>query len=151
MIERIALFAGSFDPFTIGHKNIVERGLPLFDKIIIGIGINPGKKPWMPTEDRVRAVREAFKGEAKVEVASFEGLTIDFARRVGARFLLKGIRNAEDFAYEKRMADANRMLTLPDAIETVMIPALPEYEVVSSSLAREVAHFGGDVSTLLPY
>lgn len=149
-MERIALFAGSFDPFTIGHKDIVDRALPLFDKIVIGVGINPTKKPWMPTEDRLAAIRKAFEGTAKVDVASFEGLAIDFANSVGARFLLRGVRTVADFEYERNMADANRLITAAAPIETVFLTARPELGVISSSLVRELARFGAPYRQFLP-
>ncbi len=153
---RIALFAGSFDPFTIGHKSIVDRALPLFDTIIIGIGINSAKTPWMPLPDRMAAIRSLYADNPAVRVESFSGLATEFARRNGARWLLRGVRSVADFEYERDMAEANRMITTtdtPDAkspIETVFIPALPELAVVSSSLVRELARFGGDYARFLP-
>jgi pantetheine-phosphate adenylyltransferase len=146
----IALFAGSFDPFTIGHKSIVDRSLELFDRVIIGIGINPAKQSWMPLEERLQRIREAYAHEPKVWVESFTGLATDFAREKGAKYLLRGVRTVADFEYERNMADANRMITTPEPIETVFIPALPELAVVSSSLVRELARFGAPYSQFLP-
>lgn len=155
-MERIALFAGSFDPFTVGHKDIVDRASELFDKIVIGIGINPAKKSWLPTEDRLKAIRQAFTenvggdGACKIEVASFEGLTSDFARRIGARYLLRGVRTVADFEYERTIADANRLISDSEPQETVFLLARPELAAISSSLVRELARFGAPYRRFLP-
>lgn len=154
-MERKALFAGSFDPFTIGHMDIVARASGLFDKIVIGIGINPDKKPWMPVQQRVEAIREAIAKNqgicaAGIEVATFEGLASDYARRIGARYLLRGVRTVADFEYERTLADANRLISGSEPLETVLILARPEMSVVSSSLVRELARFGASYSRFLP-
>lgn len=146
---RIAVFTGSFDPFTIGHKSIVDRALPLFDKIIIGLGINSAKSPWMPLEDRLSAIRQLYKDDSRVIVESFTGLASDFARENNAKFILRGVRSVADFEYERNMADANRLIT-GGAIETIFIPALPELSPVSSSLVRELAHFGAPYQQFIP-
>lgn len=148
-MERIALFAGSFDPFTIGHQDIVRRGLCLFDKIVVGIGVNPAKKPWMPVEERMARIRTAFANEPKVEVAEFQGLAQQFAQEIGAKFLLRGVRSVADFEYERSMADANRLIS-DDKVETVILMSQPGLAVVSSSLVRELAHFGGDYQKFIP-
>lgn len=149
-MKRIALFAGSFDPFTIGHKDIVDRALGLFDKIVIGIGVNPAKQPWMPTDERLEAIRRVYACEQRIEVAVFNGLASDFARSVGAKYLLRGVRTVADFEYERTMADANRLVTLPEPLETVFIPARPELSVISSSLVRELARFGTPYQQFIP-
>jgi pantetheine-phosphate adenylyltransferase len=147
---RIALFAGSFDPFTIGHKSIVDRALGLFDKIIIGIGVNTAKQPWMPLDERIAAIRKLYADEPKVAVESFTGLATDFARSRFASYLLRGVRSVSDFEYETTMADANRMITQPNPIETIYLPTLPELAAVSSSLVRELAHFGAPYKQFIP-
>lgn len=148
--RRIALFTGSFDPFTIGHKSIIDRAEGLFDEIIIGIGINSSKSPWLPLEERIDGIRRLFAGNPRISVESFTGLAVDFARRKGARYLLRGIRSVADFEYETNMADANRMITSGEPVETIFIPALPALSAVSSSLVRELARFGAPYSQFLP-
>lgn len=145
---RVALFAGSFNPFTVGHASIVERALPLFDKIIIAIGVNPEKHD--SHGDNLSAIRlfaERFP-EGRVEVISYGGeLTVDVARRVGAGWLLRGARSVKDFEYERDMADVNRRIS---GIETVLFFSLPEHAAISSSIARELASYGHDISPILP-
>lgn len=148
--RRTALFAGSFDPFTIGHKSIVDRALPLFDKVVIGFGVNTAKSPWMPLEERMGRVSDLYAGDPRVEVCPFAGLATEFAREKGATFLLRGVRSVADFEYERNMADANRMITTGDPIETVFIPALPGLAAVSSSLVRELARFNAPWRHLIP-
>lgn len=146
---RVAVFTGSFDPFTIGHKSIIDRALPLFDRIIIGVGINSAKSPWMPLEERLSAIRKLYEADPRVVVDSFTGLASDFARGNGAKFILRGVRSVADFEYERNMADANRLITGGD-IETIFIPALPELAPVSSSLVRELDHFGAPYQQFIP-
>lgn len=150
---RIGLFAGSFDPFTVGHKSIVDRALPLFDRLVIGFGVNPAKKPWMPLEERMARVRELYRDDPRVEVVEFTGLTIEFARQCGASYLVRGVRGVADFDAERTMAEANRILSssagLPP-IETIILPALPEAGAVSSSLVRELARFGAPYRQFIP-
>lgn len=146
---RIALFAGSFNPFTIGHLSIVERGAAMFDKVVVGVGYNFAKAPEAAElASRVEAIERAVAhlGDA-VEVVSFGGLTVDEAERHGAKFLLRGVRNAADFEYERSMADINRRLS---GIETVLLYTLPELSAVSSSVVRELRVHGRDVSPFLP-
>lgn len=140
-----AIFPGSFDPFTIGHADIVRRALPLFDEIIIGIGINHLKKPLFPLEERVERIRKAFADEPKVKVIPFDSLTVDFAREHGAQYLLRGIRTTADFEYERTMADANRQLA-EEGIETIVLFTRPELAHISSSLVRDLASHGKDIS-----
>lgn len=147
--KRVALFAGSFDPFTIGHKSIVDRALGLFDTIVVGLGINPAKTPWMPLDERVAAIRRIYAGQPRVLVECFPGLASDFARRIGASHLLRGVRSAADFEYERNMADANRLITAGE-VETVFLPSLPELAAVSSSLVRELARFNAPYRQFIP-
>lgn len=148
--RRIALFPGSFNPFTIGHMSVLERGLALFDKVIVAIGINSAK-PGSDTE-RSRRLEEVTHAVGRfgerVEVIAYSGLTVDEARNHGARFLLRGVRSVADFEYERNIADVNRRIA-PE-IETVLLYALPELSSVSSSVVRELQQFGHDASQFLP-
>lgn len=145
--KRIALFPGSFDPYTIGHYSIVERALPLFDKIIIAVGINRAKRPFFPVDVRVRSIAELYADEPKVDVRTFDSLTVDAARQWGARFLLRGVRMIQDFEYEKNIAEMNRDLS---GLETILLYTLPEYGHISSSIVRELLSYGHDVTRMLP-
>lgn len=144
---KTALFPGSFDPFSIGHKNIVERGLCLFDKIIIGIGRNIKKKSLYTEEERQKQIELVFINNPQISVKIYDTLTVDFAKEVGAEFILRGVRTTQDFEYEQKIAEANRILT---GIETVVLFAEPEKKEISSSLIRELKAFGKDVSDYLP-
>lgn len=146
-MPRTALFAGSFDPFTIGHQSVVDRALPLFDHIIIGIGVNPAKRGWMPVEERMEAIRALYAAEPRVSVMQFTGLTVEAARTHGAQFLLRGVRTLTDFEYERNLADVNRNLS---GLESVLIYTLPEHAAVSSSVVRELASHGVDIAPYLP-
>ena len=146
-MAKQALFAGSFDPFTIGHYSVVKRELPMFDKITIGIGINSGKKSMFPVEERVKAIEKAFAGEERIEVKVYDCLTMDFAKEIGADVLLRGVRTTKDFEYEREIADINLKL---GGIETVLLISEPEYTSISSSVVRELITYGKDVSELLP-
>ena len=145
--ERIALFPGSFDPFTIGHQSLVKRGLALADRFIIAIGINENKLSCFPLEERLEAIRSLFQDDPRIEVTTYHTLTTDLAEKTGAQFILRGIRSVIDFEYEKTIADINRTLT---GIETVFLLAEPQYAHISSSAVRELLHFGKDVSAFLP-
>lgn len=145
---RIALFTGSFNPFTIGHASIVKRGLRLFDQVVIGVGINRHKDTDLAEiEDRCAKIRALYADEPRVKVEWFDGLAVTAAKHCGAETLLRGVRCASDFEYEMRMADINRQIA---GIETVMLTALPELAYVSSSVVRELESFGVDVSSMLP-
>jgi len=144
---KTAIFPGSFDPFTVGHCDIVRRALPLFDRIVIGVGVNAQKKPLFPAEERVETIRRIFAGEAKVQVRTYDTLTVDFAREEGATFMLRGVRSTVDFEYEKAFAEANRQL---NGIETVLLLTRPEYEHISSSLVRDLYSYGKDITPYLP-
>ena len=142
-----AVFTGSFDPYTIGHHDIVSRALPLFDHIVIGIGVNERKQYMFSSEERLKTIAEIYHDEPKVSVETYSDLTVDFAHRVGARYIIKGVRSVKDFEYEREQADINRQLS---GVETLLLFASPELSSVSSSLVRELIHFGKDVSHLLP-
>ena len=141
------LFTGSFDPFTIGHQSIVARVLPLFDKIVIGVGVNERKKYMYSAEVRVKEIAELYADNPKVEVRAFNDLAVDFAHREGAWFFVKGVRSVKDFEYEREQADINRMM---GGIETLLVFAEPQHASVSSSLVRELIHFGKNAEMFLP-
>mgnify|MGYP001008957609 CR=1 FL=1 len=144
---KIGIFVGSFDPFTIGHDAIVRRSLPLFNKVVIGVGINERKKCMLSTEERTERIARLYADEPKIEVKAYSDLTIDFARREGAEYIIKGVRSIKDFEYEREQADINRQI---GGIETVFIYSEPKWESVSSTLVRELIHFGRDVKEFLP-
>lgn len=148
MPNRVCLFPGTFDPVTLGHVDIVNRSLPLFDKFYIGIGINANKEPMFSAEQRKDWFHEIFKNDPKVEVVVYDGLTVDCCKKVGANFILRGIRYVNDFEYEKAIADMNR--SLDERIETVFLTCLPQFTSVASTLVRDVLRNGGDVSRFLP-
>lgn len=141
------LFPGSFDPFTRGHANLVERALALFDEVVIAVGVNPQKPGWIPADERVRALKDFYKENARVRVESYSGLTVDFAASIGVSAILRGLRSVKDYEYELSMADVNRQLA---GIETVILFADPELAAISSSVVRELAHFGKDITPFLP-
>lgn len=143
--DRIAIFAGSFNPFTIGHRSIVERGLEIFDRIVIAIGYNP-EKPMGDAEQRVERIRKSFESEPCVEVELYTGLTGEYCMAKGACAILRGVRGVADLEYERNLADANKKLL---GIETVFLLSLPEYSYISSSLVRELAAHGKDITPLL--
>ena len=142
-----AIFPGSFDPFTLGHHSIVKRALGFMDEVIIGIGINEGKRCLMSIEKRLESIRKIYAGEPRVKVIAYSGLTVDFAQEQGAEIILRGIRTVKDFEYEEGIADINRKLS---GIETVFLFTEPEYSAISSSVVRELLHYGKDVSAFLP-
>ena len=147
-MERICLFPGTFDPITRGHVDIIDRAVSLFDKLIIGIGINSAKQPMFSLEQRSEWMRNIFKDEPRVEVVGYEGLTIDFCKKIHAQYILRGIRSIGDFEYEKAIADMNRMLS-PD-IETIFLTCAPEYSTISSTLVRDVIRNSGKVDMFVP-
>ncbi|MFN2437955.1 MAG: pantetheine-phosphate adenylyltransferase [Chitinophagaceae bacterium] len=147
-MNRICLFPGTFDPVTFGHVDIVNRALPLFDKLFIGIGINVNKTPMFSAEQRRQWFTEIFKNEPKIGVLAYEGLTVDCCKKVSANYVLRGIRYVSDFEYEKAIADMNR--SLDENIETVFLTCLPQYTSVASTLVRDVIRNGGDVSQFVP-
>jgi len=142
-----AIFPGSFDPFTIGHYDIVNRGLELFDHITIGIGRNSVKKETFPIRERLAAIQKIFGDNPKVDVQIYDCLTVDFAQQAGAHFILRGIRCVEDFEYERNMAEANKQL---GGIETILLYTRPEYAHISSTLVRDLYAYNKDVSNFVP-
>ena len=147
-MQRKCLFPGTFDPITIGHLDIINRSLSLFDKLIIGIGSNASKVSMFSEEQRLEWINEIFKDEPKVEAVIYDGLTVECCKEVGANFILRGIRYVNDFEYEKAIADMNRSL---DAnIETIFLTCLPQYTSVASTLVRDVIRNGGNAAPFLP-
>ena len=142
-----AIFTGSFDPFTIGHYDIVRRALPLFSRIVIGVGVNERKQYMQSAEQRCATIARIYADEPKIEVKSYSDLTVDFARREGAAYIIKGVRSVKDFEYEREQADINRQLS---GIDTLLLYSDPRYSSISSSMVRELIHFGQDVSRYLP-
>ena len=145
---RVGLFPGTFDPVTFGHLDIIERALPLYDKLYIGIGINANKEPMFSAETRVQWLNELFKNEPKIEAVIYEGLTVECCKKIGATYILRGIRYVNDFEYEKAIADMNR--SLDQNVETIFLTCLPKYTSVASTLVRDVIRNGGDVSQFVP-
>lgn len=148
-MEKIAVYAGSFCPFTKGHEDIVAKALPLFDKIIIGIGYNPDKKDIFSETERQMWVKNIYKDNPKIEVLSYSGLTVELCRKHKAQYLIRGVRNARDFDAEQELAEINKRLA-PE-IETVLFFASPELRMVSSSMVRELWHYGEDYSPFVSY
>ncbi|MDD6472737.1 MAG: pantetheine-phosphate adenylyltransferase [Bacteroidales bacterium] len=143
-----ALFAGSFNPFTIGHESIVKRTLCFADEVVIAIGINNAKEnPETETEERIQTIRSYFTDEPRVTVLAYEGLTVDFARQVQADVMVRGVRSVKDFEYEREMADVNRKIS---GMETILLFSEPELSAVSSSIVRELKAHGKDISKFLP-
>lgn len=141
------LFPGSFDPFTLGHKSIVDRVLPIADEVVIAIGVNAGKKSMFSLEERMAQIQKVYANEPRVKVASYEGLTTDFAESIGATVMVRGVRTAQDFEFERTLADVNRQLT---GIETILLITEPQYSAISSSVVRELISYGKDVKEFLP-
>lgn len=145
---KTGVFVGSFDPFTVGHDSIVRRALGLFDRLVIGVVGDQVHKPNMqPAEQRMEAIRQLYADEPRIEVKPYYGLAVDFAKEQGALYIIKGVRSVKDFEYEREQADINRQI---GGIETVLLFAEPQYASVSSSVVRELQHFGRDVSEFLP-
>ena len=147
-MSRIALFPGSFDPITLGHVDIIERAVPLFDEIKIAVGTNSAKNYLFSLEQRVQWIEQTFAHETKISVITYEGLTVDFAMEQGVQFLLRGLRNPADFEFEKAIAQANREM-VPD-LETVFLLTSARYAYISSSIVREVYNHGGDFQKFVP-
>lgn len=146
-MQRTGIFVGSFDPFTIGHDSVVRRAVKLFDRLVIGVGVNESKRYMLSAEERVEAIRRLYSGDERISVEQYSDLTVDFARRMGAEFIVKGVRSVKDFEFERDQADINRRLT---GIETVLLYAEPGMDCISSSVVRELTHFGRDCSMFLP-
>jgi pantetheine-phosphate adenylyltransferase len=147
-MERIAIFPGSFDPFTIGHESIVKRALPLFDSIIIAIGTNTNKTDFFPFEKRLEWINEVFELDEKITVQGYSGLTIDFCKKVNAKYIIRGLRTSADFEYERAIAQMNKAMDA--SIETIFILTEPEHSAVNSTIVRDIIRHGGDASKFLP-
>ena len=145
---KIALFPGSFDPITIAHVDILKRGLPLFDKIVIGIGLNSSKKSFLTAQQREEILRIVFSGYKNVEIEAYEGLTVNFCKKINATHMLRGIRSASDFEYERAIAQINQTM-LPD-VETIILISKPEYSAISSTIVRDILRNDGDVTPFVP-
>jgi pantetheine-phosphate adenylyltransferase len=143
-----AVFPGSFDPLTIGHESIIKRALPLFDEIIIAIGHNVNKKGFFTLEDRKRWIQTVFKDEPKIKIDHFEGLTINYCKKIGANYLLRGLRTSADFEYERAIAQVNKAMY--EGIETVFLLTMPEHTPVNSTIVRDIIRHGGDASQFIP-
>ena len=147
-MNRIAVFPGSFDPITIGHVDLINRVIPLFDKIIIAIGVNSQKQTMFSLEQRISWLNELFSGNEKLMISNYEGLTVDFCRSVNANFILRGLRNTFDFEYERTIASVNRSMS--HEIETIMLATAPEYSHISSTIVRELIKYKGNFDHLVP-
>lgn len=147
-MEKVAVFPGSFDPFTVGHESIVSRAQELFDKIYIAVGYNAKKDALFSLEDRKKFINQVFEGNHKIEVVHFEGLTIDFCKNIGAKYILRGLRTAADFEYERAIAQVNKAMY--EGIETVFFLTMPEHTPINSSIVRDIVRHGGDVSKFIP-
>lgn len=144
---KVAIFPGSFDPFTIGHYSIVKRALSFVDRVVIAIGVNGAKKSLFTIEKRQEIIRKAFQNDPHISVQSYDCLTVDFAREVGADVILRGIRSIADFEYEKTIADANRRIS---GIDTILLFTEPQHSFISSTVVRDVLKYGKDITSFLP-
>jgi pantetheine-phosphate adenylyltransferase len=147
-MQKIAVFPGSFDPFTKGHENVISRALPLFDKLYIAIGHNSDKRSFFTLEQRLKMIGKLYEEDSRIVLDYYEGLTVDYCRKIGAQYLLRGLRTAADFEYERAIAQINRKMN--PAVETVFILAVPEYTPVNSTIIREILKYGGDARQFLP-
>ncbi|MCR4560002.1 MAG: pantetheine-phosphate adenylyltransferase [Bacteroidales bacterium] len=147
-MQKIAVFPGSFDPFTAGHEALVLKGLDLFDSIIVAVGVNSDKKGFMPLEKRLELIETVFKNNRRIQVRSYSNLTVDFCKENGVTHILRGLRNAADFEYENNIAQINRLIS--GNIETVFLLSRPEHAAVSSSIVRELIRYKKDVKMFLP-
>jgi pantetheine-phosphate adenylyltransferase len=148
MTQRIAVFPGSFDPITLGHTDLIERAAPLFDHIIIAIGINSQKSGFIPVEKRLSWLQELYGGRQGFTVAMYEGLTVHFCRQQGANYIIRGVRNAADFDYERTIALLNT--SMDNKLETIFLPSAPQYSHISSTIVRELMRYQGSYSHLVP-
>ncbi len=147
-MKKIALFPGSFDPITLAHIDILNRALPLFDKVYVGIGLNSTKQSFLSAEKRLEMLQEVFKSYEKVEVLSYTGLTVDYCKKIGAQYMIRGIRSVSDFEYEKAIAQMNHAMH-PD-IESIFILSKPGFSAISSTIVRDILRNGGDVEQFVP-
>jgi len=148
MSNKIAVFPGSFDPFTIGHESVINRALPLFERIIIAVGINTKKEAFFSIEQRLDMIHEVFRNQSKISIESYAGLTIDFCKKRGAQYLLRGLRTSADFEYERAIAQINKAM-YPE-LESVFFLTLPEHTPINSTIVRDVIRYGGDARRFIP-
>lgn len=147
-MEKIAVFPGSFDPFTIGHESVLTRAIPLFDKIVIMLGVNNSKNNLFSIERRKLMIEEIFSDNKKIEVQIYDGLTVDFCKKIGATYILRGLRTSADFEYERAIAQVNKKML--STIETIFLLTMPEHTPINSSVVRDIIIHGGDVSLFVP-
>lgn len=143
-----AVFPGSFDPITLGHENIIRKAIPLFDKITVAVGVNSNKKYMFTLEQRVNWIEKTFEAESTVEVKTYDGLTIDYCKKIGARYLLRGLRTSADFEFERGIAQMNN--AMDRTIETIFMLTPPELSAISSTIVRDIIKNGGDASQFIP-
>lgn len=148
MSRRIAVFPGSFDPITNGHEDIIRRAVPMFDQIIIAIGVNTTKKSFFPLEKRKVWIKKVFRGEKKINVMSYSGLTVNFCKTIGANYILRGLRTSADFEFERAIGQMNKAMTAD--IETVFLLTSPEFSAISSTIVRDIIRNGGDAKQFVP-
>lgn len=146
-MKKVAIFPGTFDPFTIGHESLIRRGLSVVDEIVVSIGVNDAKKSYFSLEKRIRMIDDLYQSDSRVSVTSYDCLTVDFARQIGADFIIRGIRSINDFEYEKTIADMNRNIS---GIETLVLFTEPEYTHISSTIVRELLRYGHDIKNFVP-
>lgn len=146
-MKRIAIFPGSFDPFTVGHYSVVKRALNFVDEIVIAIGVNDAKKSLFSVEQRKSIIKKTFANEPNIKVESYDSLTVDFAKELGATLILRGIRSIADFEYEKTIADANRRIS---GIDTILLFTEPQHSFISSTVVRDLLRYGKDINCFLP-
>ncbi len=146
--QRIAVFPGSFDPITIGHESVIRRGANLFDRCVVALGINAQKEPLFPFEQRIEWLEQVFSDDERIEVDSFRGLTISYCKEIGANYILRGLRNPNDFEFERNIAQMNK--AMEPSIETVLLPTLPEHTAISSTIVRDIIRNDGDPSPFVP-
>ncbi len=147
-MEKIAIFPGSFDPFTVGHESVLKRALPMFDKVIVMIGDNSSKKNLFTVENRIRMIQDVFVDEPKIVVDKHEGLTVDYCKENKANFIIRGLRTAADFEYERAIAQVNKKMY--SKLETIFLLTTPEHTPINSSIVRDVLRHNGDVSIFVP-
>lgn len=148
MSKKTAIFPGSFDPFTIGHESVITRAMPLFDEIIVAIGTNTTKNAYFSIEQRMKMIREVFSDTDKIKIESYQGLTVEYCRKKGARYLLRGLRTSSDFEYERAIAQTNKAM-YPE-LESIFLLTLPEHTPINSTIVREIIRLGGDASQFIP-
>ncbi len=147
-MKNIAVFPGSFDPITIGHESVIKRALPLFDELYVAIGINSDKKGFFPVEQRIEWIKRVFADNPEIKVIQYEGLTVDICRKLGAQYILRGLRTSADFEFERSIGQVNKKLF--NNIETVFFLTLPEHTSINSSIVRDILQHGGDASDFVP-